>query len=39
MDWKWMGRTIFEELVALLENPLRQPRRIYLAGKLIEPHP
>ncbi len=39
MDWKWMGRTIFEELVALLENPLRQPRRIYLAGKLVEPTP
>lgn len=39
MDWKWMGRTIFEELVALMENPFRMPRRIYLAGKLIEPNP
>ncbi|MGE4565001.1 MAG: winged helix-turn-helix domain-containing protein, partial [Victivallaceae bacterium] len=39
MDWKWMGRTIFEELVALMENPLRMPRRIYLAGKLVEPNP
>lgn len=39
MDWKWLGRTIFEELVALLENPLRMPRRIYLAGKLVEPNP
>jgi len=33
-DWKWIGRTVFEEVIARLENPLRPPRRIYLAGQL-----
>ncbi len=33
-DWKWIGRTVFEEVIARLENPLRPPRRVYLAGQL-----
>lgn len=37
-DWKLLGVTAFEEVVARLNNPLRPPRRIYLPGRFVDPH-
>ena len=37
MDWKMIGRAVFEEVVSRLENPTRPARRIFLSGRLTEP--
>ncbi len=37
VDWKMIGRAVFEEVVSRLENPTRPARRIFLSGRLRDP--
>lgn len=37
LDWKEVGQTAFDECMALIREPGRRRRRIYLAGQLADP--
>ena len=37
LDWREVGRAAFEECMALIDDPTRRRRRIYLSGQFTQP--